>query len=358
MKIRLAILLLISTTAHAAGVDGLRVPPGFIIEKFADVPNARQMALGRNTLFVGSMRAGVVHAIPLSHGHPGQPVVVARDLAMPVGVAFKDGDLYVSAVDRVVRLKRIETSLKRPPPPETVVDGYPGDVAHGWKFITFGPDGKLYIPVGAPCNICVPDPGRYAVITRVDLATKKIEVVARGVRNSVGFDWRPGTHELWFTDNGRDWLGDEAPPDELNRVSQTGQHFGYPHCHGGTIPDPEFGQPCRGYTPPAQALGAHVAGLGMRFYSGGQFPEKYRGAIFIAEHGSWNRGAKAGYKVSVVRLDARQRVVAYEDFATGWVRGEAVSGRPADVLVMPDGSLLVSDDHAGAIYRIRYRGAR
>lgn len=334
----------------------LSLPPGFVIEAFARVPNARQMALGKSTLFVGSMRAGKVYAVPLEGER--KPRVVADGLEMPVGVAFRDGDLYVAAVSRILRLKDIEARLDKPPRPEVVSKAYPGDTHHGWKFIAFGPDGKLYVPVGAPCNICEPDPDKYALISRLDVASGKTEVVARGVRNSVGFDWHPQSGELWFTDNGRDWLGDDAPPDELNRVSRPGQHFGYPYCHGGTIADPEFGRKrrCDAFVAPVQNLGAHVASLGMRFYTGRQFPERYRNAVFIAEHGSWNRSSKVGYRVSVVRLQGN-RAVSYEPFVSGWRQGESAWGRPADVLVMPDGSLLVSDDHAGAVYRIVYRGS-
>jgi glucose/arabinose dehydrogenase len=274
-------------------------------------------------------------------------------------VAFRDGDLFVSAVDSILRLRNIEARLNTPPRPEVVSKAWPSDTHHGWKFIAFGPDGKLYVPVGAPCNICEPDPDRYATITRLDVASGAIEVVARGVRNSVGFDWHPGSGELWFTDNGRDWLGDDAPPDELNRVSQPGQHFGYPYCHGGTIVDPEFGRDrrCAEFVPPVLNLGAHVAALGMRFYGGTQFPERYRNAVFIAEHGSWNRSRKNGYRVSVVRLQGN-RAVSYEPFVSGWLADNAAWGRPADVLVMPDGSLLISDDQAGAIYRVVYRATR
>ena len=338
-------------------LSSLSLPPGFQIEVFARVPNARQMALGKTMLFVGSMREGKVYAIPLKGPH--KPVVIADGMKMPVGVAYRDGDLYVSAVSRIVRLRNIEARVNHPPTPEVVTDAYPGETHHGWKFIAFGPDGKLYVPVGAPCNICEPDPDRYATITRLDVTSGRIEVVARGVRNSVGFDWQPQSGELWFTDNGRDWLGDDAPPDELNRVSQTGQHFGYPYCHGGTIADPELGQSrrCDEFVPPVRNLGAHVASLGMRFYSGKAFPERYRQAVFIAEHGSWNRSRKTGYQVSVVRLQG-QRAVSYEPFVSGWMKNESAWGRPADVLVMPDGSLLVSDDLAGAIYRITYRGKR
>ena len=347
--------------AQAAAVDlplaSLVVPPGFEIELFARVPNARQMALGKNTLFVGSMRAGKVYAIPLAGAR--KPLVIADGLNMPVGVAFRDGDLYVSAVSRILRLRDIEARLNKPPRPEVVSEAFPGDTHHGWKFIAFGPDGKLYVPVGAPCNICEPDPDKYALISRLDAASGKTEVVARGVRNTVGFDWHPQSGELWFTDNGRDQMGDDVPPDELNRLAKPGQHFGYPYCHGDTIADPEFGKGrlCSEFVPPVQNLDAHVASLGMRFYTGKQFPARYRNAVFIAEHGSWNRSSKIGYRVSVVRLQ-NNRAVSYEPFVTGWLQDEDAWGRPADVLVMPDGSLLVSDDHAGAIYRVSYRGNR
>jgi glucose/arabinose dehydrogenase len=354
------LLWLYPAAAFAAGVKpaDISLPPGFAIEIFAHVDNARQMALGKHTLFVGSRSAGKVIAIPLDNNRPGKPVVIAEGLNMPVGVAFRDGDLYVSAVNRILRLRDIESRLSAPPAPEVVTDRYPGETHHGWKFIAFGPDGKLYVPVGAPCNICEPDPARYANITRLDIKTGKIETVARGVRNTVGFDWHPLSGELWFTDNGRDWLGDDAPPDELNRLSQTGQHFGYPYCHGGNIPDPEFSsRPCHEFVPPAFNLGAHVAALGMRFYTGSMFPREYRNAIFIAEHGSWNRSRKTGYRVMVARLEGN-RVVDYQEFASGWLQLQRTLGRPADVLVMPDGSLLISDDDAGLIYRVSYASGR
>jgi glucose/arabinose dehydrogenase len=237
-------------------------------------------------------------------------------------------------------------------------DDLPQDHAHGWKFIAFGPDGWLYVPVGAPCNICEPNPNRYAAILRMKPDGSQLETFARGIRNTVGFDWHPSTKELWFTDNGRDLMGDDTPPDELNRAPKAGLHFGYPYCHGGTIQDPEFGakRKCTEFTPPTQNLGPHVAALGMRFYTGSQFPEAYRNQIFIAEHGSWNRAHKIGYRVTLVTLKGNQPV-SYTSFATGWLQGERAWGRPADVLVLPDGSLLVSDDEAGAIYRIRYAGA-
>ena len=344
-------------TTKSLPLESITLPPGFAIELVARVENAREMALGaKGTLFVGSMQAGKVYAVRLHPGAPAEVLTIASGLSLPVGVAVHGDALYVSAVDRVLRFDDIENRLTSPPKPVVVTDRLPKDRHHGWKFIAFGPDGKLYVPVGAPCNICEPDANRYANIMRMNPDGSGLETFARGVRNSVGFDWDPRTHELWFTDNGRDWLGDDSPPDELNHAPTAGMHFGFPYCHGATISDPEFGRrrPCADFTPPAQNLGPHVAALGMRFYTGTQFPEAYRNQILIAEHGSWNRSKKIGYRVSLVRME-NGKGVAYEPFATGWLQGETSWGRPADVLVMPDGSLLVSDDYAGAIYRITYR---
>src|SRR6266581_5697126 len=232
----------------------------------------------------------------------------------------------------------------------------PRETHHGWKFIRFGPDGRLYVPVGAPCNICEPDPARYALISRIRPDGSDYEVFARGVRNSVGFDWDPRTKELWFTDNGRDWLGEDLPSDELNHAPRGGMHFGYPYCHQGDTADLEFGKrACSEFSPPAVKLGPHVAALGMRFYTGNQFPPEYRNNLFIAEHGSWNRSKRIGYRIERVVVEGG-RVAKHQVFAEGWLQGDSVLGRPVDLEVMPDGSLLVSDDHAGAIYRIAYRG--
>ena len=338
-------------------LDTVKLPPGFAIELVARAPTARGMAFGRDgTLFVGS-RNGNVYAVTLPQGGGAARVrTIASGLRDPVGVAYRDGALFVSSVSRIVRLDDIERRLDSPPAPAVVTDAYPTEGHHGWKFIAFGPDGKLYVPVGAPCNICEPDPDKYAVITRINPDGSGREVVARGVRNTVGFDWHPQTHELWFTDNGRDMLGDDAPPDELNRVVTAGANYGYPYCHGGTIPDPEFHtRPCSEFVAPVQNLGPHVASLGMRFYTGTQFPVEYRNQIFIAEHGSWNRSRKIGYRVTLVKLDASGKALEYAPFAQGWLQGQQPWGRPADVAVAPDGSLLVSDDYAGAIYRISYR---
>lgn len=359
---RLLFLLLalmpLAAAANELPLERIKLPPGFRIELFARVDNARGMALGAgNTLFVGSMRAGKVHAVRFDADYKATRThLVAEGLQLPVGVAFRDGALYVSAVGRILRFDGIERRLENPPPPAVVRDDFPRETHHGWKFIAFGPDGKLYVPVGAPCNICEPDPDRYANIMRMNADGSGLEVFARGVRNTVGFAWHPGTRELWFTDNGRDRLGDDVPPDELNHAPRAGLHFGYPYCHGGTLADPEFGsrRPCAGFVPPVRNLGPHVAALGMRFYDGAQFPPAYRHQVFIAEHGSWNRSAKIGYRVSLVRLQGN-KAVSYEPFAEGWLQGESAWGRPADLLVLPDGSLLVSDDHAGAIYRITYK---
>jgi glucose/arabinose dehydrogenase len=346
----------------ALPLERIRLPPGFSIEVVARVPGAREMTFGdRGTLFVGSVD-GAVSAVTFDGAGPTPSGARVRTIAsgqrQPVGVAFRDGALYVSAVSRILRLSDIESHLDNPPKPVVVSDQFPTDGHHGWKFIAFGPDGKLYVPVGAPCNVCEPDRDRYANIMRMNADGSGLEVYARGIRNTVGFDWDPVTHALWFTNNGRDRMGDDTPPDTLNRAPKAGLDFGFPYCHAGTIPDPQFGnkKPCADFAGPAQPLGAHVASLGMRFYTGSQFPPAYRGQIFIAEHGSWNRSAKVGYRVTLVRLDADRRPVAYEPFAVGWLDGERAFGRPADVAVAPDGSLLIADDTAGAIYRVRYRG--
>jgi glucose/arabinose dehydrogenase len=334
-------------------LDQIHLPPGFKIEIYTSkISGARSMAWGSNgILFVGSRDAGNVYAVT-----PSKEVIkIATKLNMPNGVAYRDGDLYVAEVDRLLRYKEIEKNLKKPPKPDVLYNNYPSELHHGWKFIAFGPDGKLYVPVGAPCNICEPkDP--YAAITRVDQDGKNREVFARGVRNSVGFDWHPVTHELWFTDNGRDMLGDDLPSDELNHATKAGLHFGYPYCHQGDTLDPEFGKDkkCSDYTPPEQKLGAHVATLGMRFYTGSMFPPEYKNQIFIAEHGSWNRTHKTGYRIALVRMSDDHHTKSNEVFADGWLQKETAWGRPVDVIVAPDGALLVSDDTANAIYRISY----
>ena len=356
----LSLLLLLPALSSAAPpLDRVKLPPGFHIEVFAEnVKDARSMALGeKGTLFVGTRSDGRVYAIR-NDGHKATEVLtIARGLNMPNGVAVRDGALYVAEVSKVWRYDQIEAKLASPPQPTLIYDKYPGDRHHGWKFIRFGPDGWLYVPVGAPCNICErADP--YSSITRLKPDGSGMEVYARGVRNSVGFDWDPRTKELWFTDNGRDMLGDDVPPDELNHAPKAGMHFGYPYCHGGDLADPEFGskRPCTEFTKPAQRFGAHVASLGVRFYTGSMFPAEYRNRMFIAEHGSWNRSKKSGYRVMTARVEDG-KVVEHKVFAEGFldVAADSAWGRPVDVLVMPDGALLVSDDHANAIYRISYK---
>lgn len=369
---RLAIvghLLLCLTGAVACSTSGrnrelplhkIKLPPGFQISLYASgVPNARSLALGPGgTLFVSTRSAGNVYALRDTNGdhRADQVITIARGLRMPNGVAVRDAALYVAEVNRVLRYDNIEARLDNPPQPVVVNAGFPSDRHHGWKFIRFGPDGMLYVPVGAPCNICERDDERYASILRLKPDGTGLEVFARGIRNTVGFDWHPETRELWFTDNGRDWMGDDLPPDELNHAPQKGLHFGYPYCHGKNIADPEFGskRQCREFAPPAMELGPHVAALGMRFYTGTMFPAEYSNQIFIAEHGSWNRSRPIGYRVMLVRLE-RGRAAKYEVFAEGWLDGRRAWGRPVDVLVMPDGALLVSDDEASAIYRISYK---
>ncbi|MEW6211954.1 MAG: sorbosone dehydrogenase family protein [Acidobacteriota bacterium] len=341
-------------------LDRIKLPPGFAISIYADnVPNARQMALGaQGTLFVGTREVGKVYAVVDRNkdGKADQVFTLAERLVIPVGVAFRDGALYVSEFHRILRYDRIEARLRNPPAPVVVNDSFPKEQYHGKKFIAFGPDGMLYAPVGMPCNVCEREDERFGTIMRMKPDGSGLEIFARGVRHTVGFDWHPVTKELWFTENGRDEIGDEVPPDELNHAPQKGMHFGFPYCFGRNGADPDFGHKrrCAEFTPAALELGPHVAALGMRFYTGSMFPSQYRHQVFIAEHGSWNRSQKIGYRVMRVRLD-NNKPVEYSVFTEGWLQGQQEWGRPADVLVMPDGALLVSDDLAGVIYRISYK---
>tara|TARA_R110002050_G_scaffold137194_2_gene260732 strand:+ start:865 stop:2040 length:1176 start_codon:yes stop_codon:yes gene_type:complete len=373
----------ISCPSQALPLDRIQLPQGFSIDIYAEnIENARQMALGDNgTVFVGSRKAGNVYAlIDTNHDFKAdKKIIVATDLFMPSGIAFHQGSLYVAEVDKIWRYPDIEKSLPTIPKAELVFDKLPNKSHHGWKFIAFGPDGKLYVPVGAPCNVCESELP-FASILKLDpdsqLADNQLTgsqqtqtqkagstqqdsmqttIVAQGVRNSVGFDFHPVTGELWFTDNGRDMMGDDLPDDELNRVSQTGQHFGFPYVHNNNIADPEFTNPeiAKLNTPPALTLGAHVAALGMEFYLGQQFPAEYKNTILIAQHGSWNRSNKVGYRIMKVVLNGNT-VSDYSPFATGWLNGEQSWGRPVDVMTLADGSILVSDDFASAVYRISY----
>ncbi|WP_426701479.1 PQQ-dependent sugar dehydrogenase [Rhodanobacter sp. Col0626] len=361
MRLLFSLLLIVSSLPALAApqLDKLVLPKGFHIALYSgQVPNAREIALGTNgTVFVGSTDAGKVYALTDGNGDgvADKVRVIASGLQTPMGVAFHDGDLYVSAVSRILVLRDIEHHLDAPPKPELVTDKLPTETHHGGKFLAFGPDGKLYVPIGAPCNICDPAPA-HGKLTRMNADGSGVEDVAVGIRNTVGFDWQPGSGRLWFTDNGRDELGDDIPSDELNEITRSGAHFGYPYCHQGDTLDPEFGKgkSCKSYVPPVLKLGAHVASLGMRFYAGKQFPAGYKGAVIVAEHGSWNRTQKSGYRVMTVRLNGN-KVVSYEPLITGFEQGESAWGRPADVQPLPDGSLLVSDDLAGAVYRVTYQ---
>ncbi len=334
----------------------LKLPKGFKIEVYASgIPNARSLRLGdKGTVFVGNRVLDKVYAIVERNGKH-EVKVIASGLDRPNGLAFRNGTLYIAEGTRISKLERIEDNLDNLPKPVVIYSDFINQQSHGWKFMALGPDNRLYVNVGAPCNICEPPPTN-GQIRRVNLDGSGAEVVARGVRNSVGFDWHPVTKELYFTDNGRDWLSEDLPEDELNRVTKIGQHFGFPYCHQGTFTDREFGwgRSCDEFEKPVALLGPHAAALGMRFYTGRMFPAQYRGAIFIARHGSWNRTKKIGGDVVVAKLNKDGTVKSIEPFLTGFLQNNQYSGRPVDVELMTDGSLLVSDDYAGAVYRVTY----
>jgi len=346
---------------HQDVLKQLHLPDGFTISIYADnVPNARSLALGDNGIvFVGTVSEGRVYALQDSNndGIADKHYLIASGLNMPNGVAYKDGSLYVAEVNRIIRFDPINQQLANPPKPVVVYDRFPTDRHHGWKYLRFGPDNKLYTAVGAPCNICNPEKEIYASLVRLNPDGSDIEIIARGIRNTVGFDWQPGTNALFFSDNGRDYLGDDSPPDELNKWSVKGEHFGYPYCHGDDIPDPEFGagKNCRQFIAPVWKFRAHVASLGIRFYQGKQFPDAYKNQLFVAEHGSWNRTIPQGYRVALIKFD-QGKPVSEQDFISGWLTKDGkVLGRPVDILTMPDGSLLISDDTLGVIYKVEYR---
>lgn len=340
----------------------LNLPEGFKIEVYArGVDGARSMAMGdKGTLFVGTRNENTVYAIKDTDGdYKADQVSVLDTMAVPNGLAMRNGDLYVAQVGSLWKYPNIENQLGETPQKELIYDDYPTEFHHGWKYIAFGPDDKLYVPVGAPCNICnrTDEDERFSTITRMDPDGSNREIYARGVRNSVGFTWHPKTGDMWFTDNGRDMLGDDIPPCELNHITEKGQHFGYPFCHGGIVKDPEFGdqRPCSDFVAPALQLGAHVAPLGIKFYTGSMFPADYQGKAFIAEHGSWNRSKKVGYRIMMVDIKDGA-VVSTEPFIDGWLNEatQETSGRPVDILWLKDGSMLISDDYGDAIYRVSY----
>ncbi|MEL0641444.1 PQQ-dependent sugar dehydrogenase [Pseudoalteromonas aliena] len=355
----LLLLGMTSVPAMAKNIlDKLTVAPGFEVSLFADdVENARQIAVSKKGIvYAGSRKAGNVYAL-IDHNSDGvadKKIVIAEGLNMPSGLAIKDGDLYVGEVHRIIRFKNIDTELKDPKF-DVIYNALPSERHHGWKFLRFTPTDELLIPVGVPCNICAEDE-RFGRIFSLNVETKQIKTIAQGVRNSVGFDFHPSTQALWFSDNGRDMMGDDIPPDEINRVSKEGEHFGFPFVHAGAIIDPEFGKGknIADYTSPALALAAHVAPLGIHFYNGKQFPENYKQQLFVAEHGSWNRSKKSGYKVALATIE-QGRVTKYTPFITGFMKDEATFGRPVAFAELGDGSLLVSDDYANVIYRVSYK---
>ena len=344
----------IPTAADKLPTSKFKLPPGFKVETWASgVLDARELRQGdKGNIFVSTLFVGnKIYAIPEAGKHEAK--VIIDKMPMAAGIAFHKGTLFVATHEKIMRFDGIEDKLDNPGEPKIIYDKLPGGEDHSWKFLRIR-DEKLYFPIGAPCNIC--DPGEYAKIYRMNLDGTGIETLAAGVRNTVGFDFHPKTGDLWFTDNGRDWLSEEIPNDELNFISGPNQHFGYPYCHQGNIPDPEFGwgKSCDDYRKPAALLGPHAGSLGMTFYTGKMFPEKYQGAIFIARHGPWNRTVKYS-DVSVAFPDGKGGATV-EPFMTGFVENNTYLGRPVDFLVLKDGSMLVSDDHAGAIYRISYAG--
>ncbi len=338
----------------------LQLPKGFSISVYAkNVPNARTLALGDSgVVFVGSRKKGHVYAVKDTDGDgfADKRYIIARDLYMPNGVAYKDGNLFVAETNRILRFDRIEERLDNPQAPKIIYDKLPSDKHHGWKYLRFGPDGKLYTAVGAPCNVCIPEKEIYSSLIRINQDGSGFEILARGIRNSVGFDWQPKTDQLFFTDNGRDHLGDDIPPDELNKWIEKGQHFGFPYCHGGSIPDPELAgkRQCLEFTAPEWKFKAHMAPLGLRFYTGKQFPKRFHNQLFVAQHGSWNRSDPHGYRIALVKFK-QGRPISEQAFITGWLTAKGkVLGRPTDILQMPDGSLLIADDTLGVIYRVNY----
>lgn len=351
--------LFLNGLAIALPLQELQLPPGFSIDIYAQVPNARQIALGANGIvFVGTDSGKVYAVVPNANQTKAQQVItIASGLNTPNGVAYRDSALYVAETNRVLRYDNIEQHLSKPPTPTIITEQLPDKSWHGKRYIKFSPDGWLYIGVGVPCNVCLLSDPRFGTILRMPRDGKELQIYTKGVRNTVGFDWDPRTKHLWFTENGRDMMGDNIPPDKLDYASHSGLDFGFPYYHGDNILDPKYGKmrsSLQGITQPALNLPAHVAVLGMTFYTGKMFPEKYHDQIFIAEHGSWNRSQKIGYQVIWVEIKSN-KALAWHPFVTGWLQGQTAWGRPVDVLVMPDGALLISDDEAGVLYRVSYR---
>ncbi len=343
---------------RALPLNEIKLPQGFHISIYATVPNARSMALGKNGIvFVGTRKSGKVYAlVPAQNFSKAEKVIqIAQNLNQPNGVAYYKNDLYVAEITTILRYKNIEANLTPAPKPTVVTDKLPTAVHHGWRYIGFGPKGWLYVAIGAPCNICIKKDPRFASLSRMKPDGSDFQLYATGIRNSVGFDWDPNTHYLWFSENGRDWLGNDIPPDEINVAPKKGLNFGFPYYYGNRIADPHYAKrpSSANMVVPAYELPAHCAPLGLRFYTGTQFPQQYHHSIFVAEHGSWNRLGKVGYQVINLQVKGK-KVISKRVFATGWLQGQTDWGRPVDVLMLPDGSLLISDDDAGVVYRVYY----
>ncbi len=356
----------VATPAEKLPLDKIKLPAGFKAELWSSGhPGARSMVRGdKGTIFMGSRTIGRVYAIVEKDGKR-ETKTLLQGLTQPNGLAFRDGALYVFAINRVFRYDNIESKLDNPGDPVELTQAFnlPPEVHHNWKYVDFGPDGKLYVQVGANCNVCEVNPGIHAQIRRYNADGTGMEIVARGVRNTVGFDWHPATGELWFTDNGRDWAGEEGPEDELNRLPKgmEGANFGFPYCHANGVVDPDIRKPdaCAGVVLPAALTGPHSAGLGIKFYTGKMFPAEYQNIAFVARRGSWNRAQKFGYDVVIARPQA-DGSAKIEPFMTGLLdeKANAFFGRPTYVLQMSDGAMLVSDEQNGATYRISYTGAK
>jgi glucose/arabinose dehydrogenase len=355
-----SLLLLVPCFArsHDLPLEALRLPPGFQISVFAELTNPRQLALSESGIvYAGSFRAGNLYGVidANSDGSADKVVTIDHDLTLPTGIAIQDGDLYVGAVNKLLVYQNIDQTFESSPEPFVLYDELPEEKHHGWKYLGFSPEDNLFFNIGAPCNVCEKENPWFATIMSLDLDREPLqpEIFASGVRNTAGFSWHPGTGELWFTDNGRDLLGDDTPSCELNRAPKAGLHFGFPYMHASSVIDPEFGAPAFPVEPPVVELGPHVAPLAMKFYTGTMFPERYRGKIFIAEHGSWNRTPEAGhtgYNITMVNPETGATTILID----GWLKNNVAWGRPTDILEMPDGSLLIADDHANVIYRLTY----
>lgn len=362
IRIVLGSLLLLSmwanvVYAHDLPLQHLQMPKGFKVEVFAELTNPRQLARSDSgVIYAGSRRAGNLYAIvDANNDYQADEVIeVDNDLSLPTGIAFADGDLYVGAIENLFVYRDIDNNFRNSPKREVFYNQLPDKRHHGWKYLAFGPDDKLYFNIGAPCNVCLEENPWFSTIMSIDLKDKSPEIYAHGVRNSVGFTWHPETDDLWFTDNGRDLMGDEIPPCEVNRASEPGLHFGFPHVHGNDVPDPEFAKPGFQFEKPVTELGAHTAPLGLKFYTGNMFPKAYRGKILVAEHGSWNRTPEAGhvgYRITMVDPETGEATT----FIDGWLQDNVAWGRPVDILNLPDGSILISDDHGNVVYRVSYQ---